>query len=568
MVQSVNDIRIDDVYYDEKNIAPGEEVEITLTVKNAGENQVENLSISLGDEVISTQSIGLKPGESKDVTFKLICPDKFTAYNVKVEDTDSDILLDYNPDDNAADIELGYANLQVEATLKNICNEKTIVALISNTGIEKASGNIVLYNEEGDILTISAIKDLERGKTLYVELPVDSDISNTTLSVVVNGQQEELYTHDNVYTVYIPMEDAAYSISYELDGGIQNNDNPSRYYESDGEIQLLAPTKKGYKFEGWYSDSNYTIAMKSISSDSIGDITLYAKWTAEAPKEGLQKAANGKWYYYVNNEIDTIYVGLAKNDNGWWYIKNGTVDFSYTGMAKNENGWFYVKKGKLDLTYTGLAENEHGTWYMVNGKVASNVSGLTKISKKWMYLSKGKVDTSYVGLAKNDSGWWYVEDGTVDFTYTGMAKNQYGWWYVTKGKLDRTYTGLATNEHGTWYMVNGQLAKDASGLTKVSKKWMYLVKGKVDTDYVGLAKNESGWWYVKNGTVDFTYTGMAKNQYGWWYVTKGQLDRSFTGIASNEYGKWYIKNGAVEKTYTGTVKYNGVTYNIKNGKVV
>ena len=589
LVQPVNDIRIDGVYYDEDSAKPGETLEVQLTVTNAGENQVDELNIYLNDEVVSVQEVQLKPGESKDVVFEVVCPNARTSYEVRVEDANSDLLSDYNADDNAIEIDLGNANLKVEASLQQIGNEKKIVVMVTNEGIDIPLGNVALYDQEGNLLALSAFADLEHGMTVYEKMPLDEDVLGTTISVVVKTTQTELYTHDNVDYVYIPLVDSEYTVTYELDGGLQNSDNPTNYYESDDEIVLLAPTKEGYDFEGWYSDAEYTTKVESIAADSVGDITLYAKWTEIAKKNGFQKDENGNWCYFVDDEIDVSYTGLAKNENGWWYVKegkldrtytglgkndygwwyvkSGKVDLTYTGMAKNENGWFYVKKGKVDLSYTGLAENQYGTWYMVDGKVASNISGLTKVSKVWLYLTKGKVDTSYTGLAKNEYGWWYVTEGQLDKTYTGMAKNENGWFYVKSGKVDMEYTGLAENEHGTWYMVDGKVASNISGLTKVSKVWMYLVKGKVDTDYVGLAKNESGWWYVKNGTVDFTYTGMAKNQHGWWYVTKGQLDRSFTGIASNENGRWYIKNGEVDFTYTGTVKYNGLTYKIEKGKV-
>lgn len=40
------------------------------------------------------------------------------------------------------------------------------------------------------------------------------------------------------------------------------------------------PTKEGYKFEGWYTDSTYKTAY-DFSKAVTGNLNLYAKWTAE-----------------------------------------------------------------------------------------------------------------------------------------------------------------------------------------------------------------------------------------------------------------------------------------------
>ena len=292
---------------------------------------------------------------------------------------------------------------------------------------------------------------------------------------------------------------------------------------------------------------------------------LYQITVVRAP--GLYKADDGKWYYYVNDEIDNTYTGLARNEYGWWYVKEGKLDNTYTGLAHNEYGWWYVANGKLDVKYTGMAKNEYGWWYVTNGKLDLTYTGKAQNEYGCWYIKEGKLDITCTGLVKIQNEWWYVAKGKFDETYTGMAKNINGWFYVKNGKADLSYTGLAENEHGTWYMVNGKVASDISGLTKVSKKWMYLVKGKVDTDYVGLAKNDNGWWYVKNGTVDFTYTGMAKNINGWFYVKNGKVDLSYTGLAENEHGTWYMVDGEVASDVSGLTKVSKIWLYLVKGKV-
>ena len=69
-------------------------------------------------------------------------------------------------------------------------------------------------------------------------------------------------------------EAISYSITYELNGGTNVLANPSTYTIED-DLTLENPTKEGYTFAGWYSDSSFT----SLSLDFSGDKTFYAKWS-------------------------------------------------------------------------------------------------------------------------------------------------------------------------------------------------------------------------------------------------------------------------------------------------
>ncbi len=68
-----------------------------------------------------------------------------------------------------------------------------------------------------------------------------------------------------------------YSITYHLNGGINNAANPSVYSSSES-ITLLAPNRSGYKFTGWYGDSSFSTKITGWSAGESGDKHLYAKW--------------------------------------------------------------------------------------------------------------------------------------------------------------------------------------------------------------------------------------------------------------------------------------------------
>ncbi len=74
-----------------------------------------------------------------------------------------------------------------------------------------------------------------------------------------------------------PLPDGTYRITYSLNGGIIASDAPTTYTAEDT-ITLKTPTREGYRFYKWYSDSSYTKTIENIPAGSTGDIVVYATW--------------------------------------------------------------------------------------------------------------------------------------------------------------------------------------------------------------------------------------------------------------------------------------------------
>ena len=79
-----------------------------------------------------------------------------------------------------------------------------------------------------------------------------------------------------VYPIY---EDALYSIVYFLDGGKITEEYTKNFYAleiQNSTIELPIPTKEGYYFAGWYSDSSFKNVVDCINLPM--NYVLYAKW--------------------------------------------------------------------------------------------------------------------------------------------------------------------------------------------------------------------------------------------------------------------------------------------------
>ena len=67
-----------------------------------------------------------------------------------------------------------------------------------------------------------------------------------------------------------------------LDGGTNATANPATYEEGVA-VTLEDATKEGYTFDGWYSDAEFTNKITEIAATATGDVTVYAKFTKNAP---------------------------------------------------------------------------------------------------------------------------------------------------------------------------------------------------------------------------------------------------------------------------------------------
>lgn len=87
-------------------------------------------------------------------------------------------------------------------------------------------------------------------------------------------------TGDATYTAKFRDSLNTYNITYNLNNGTNAPGNPSSYTYGTA-VTLAAPTRTGYTFGGWFTNSGFSgDAVTEIPADATGDKTFYAKWTA------------------------------------------------------------------------------------------------------------------------------------------------------------------------------------------------------------------------------------------------------------------------------------------------
>ena len=96
-------------------------------------------------------------------------------------------------------------------------------------------------------------------------------------------ENNNLVTTNAVYTFVMPNYDYAleakwdyFTINYNLNGGVNNPNNPDYYTLSDDIINLESPTKEGYSFLGWKCNGEF---VDKIDTSIANNITLEAVWS-------------------------------------------------------------------------------------------------------------------------------------------------------------------------------------------------------------------------------------------------------------------------------------------------
>ena len=119
-------------------------------------------------------------------------------------------------------------------------------------------------------------------------------------------------------TLYAKWEKNTYTVHFETDGGTAVGDMVASVIERSPSTE-----KKGYTFEGWYADKNFTEKV-TFPYEVTRAQTLYAKWTQNIPAgitftvdaDGVLTGAEGLTESGMTVEIPSVVNGIAVREIG------------------------------------------------------------------------------------------------------------------------------------------------------------------------------------------------------------------------------------------------------------
>lgn len=248
-----------------------------------------------------------------------------------------------------------------------------------------------VMQEENDVAQTDSASWEE--KTDKAEMQI-SDTENDGTSPDISTDKAIAAGDTTAITLYAIWEKSSeYKITYKLNKGKNNTANP-KTYTSEDEIKFKKPTRSGYHFVGWYTDSKYKNQISVIEKGSEGSLTLYAKWT----KEISPSAKAASLDYVKGTKANTITVSATvsnyvKSSDGYYYLvyvdsNSGKVKKMVGKVKKPEKA-----KGKITfkLNISGHPEYAQGKFAI---GIKKSKSAYSVISPKSYVSNPEKLSTN------------------------------------------------------------------------------------------------------------------------------------------------------------------------------
>lgn len=248
-----------------------------------------------------------------------------------------------------------------------------------------------VMQEENDVAQTDSASWEEKNDKAEMQI---SDTENDGTSPDVSTDKAIAAGDTTAITLYAIWEKASeYKITYKLNKGKNNTANP-KTYTSEDEIKFKKPTRSGYHFVGWYTDSKYKNQISVIEKGSEGSLTLYAKWT----KEISPSAKAASLDYVKGTKANTITVSATvsnyvKSSDGYYYLvyvdsNSGKVKKTVGKVKKPEKA-----KGKITfkLNISGHPEYAQGKFAI---GIKKSKSAYSVISPKSYVSNPEKLSTN------------------------------------------------------------------------------------------------------------------------------------------------------------------------------
>ena len=228
-----------------------------------------------------------------------------------------------------------------------------------------------------------------------------------------------------------------YTITYVLDGGINNKSNPATYTEEDN-VVFKEPTKDNYIFLGWYTDAKFTKKITQIKAGTTGNKTIYAKWVKKRKAPTITavtshlKGAKITWqtvagatkyrilrYDATSKKWITIkLIAAAKGTTNYYYDKNVVSGKTYKYAIRCMND---------DNVNISTFSNQVSLKFIGTPVISSAKPGTSGIVLKW---NKPAGSVKYAVYRRAVGGDWKIHGYTTSTTYldkTAKKGNMYAY---------------------------------------------------------------------------------------------------------------------------------------------
>ena len=361
------------------------------------------------------------------------------------------------------------------------------------------------------------------------------------------------------YTLTANATVRTYSVTYELDGGINNSANPSSYSVvtlggADGVIPLETPSKDKsvdidisngvanvtdttFTFGGWYKDSGFEQRVSELSL-SLGSVTLYAKWTESSETTTEQVYTRSGNYIYFGEYPQTIKaadvtVGDVADEDGYYLGSDGEryakvvadpyesgYTFSNDSSVIDGNTYYFKVE---PIRWRILSESDGKAFILCDGIIANKAyqryNNHYSISDIRAWLNDEFYKTAFGALQQA-----LIQTTEVDNSVysTGYSSNPYACentfdkvFLLSYREVTNSAYGFASS-YSTYDTARRMLTSDFSRATGAYMS--------TDSSYYG-----NGWWWLRSPRNDSSTRARSVDSYGY-ADNDGYVDYGYYGV--------------------------------------
>lgn len=300
---------------------------------------------------VSLDALQTVTGETPTVVNTMT--DVYSGKEYAVEDNAVEIVIPSMNNGGTAILGAGEAKkltgIEVVAPTKTTYTVGETISLANLSVIGVYEGGLKLPISAGDYEVDCDNVNLEKAGTYTVKVYAaggNKKIYKASFQIKVNDKAEP--TKAPTSPTKAPAV-STYAIKYVMNKGINNKSNPATYSAKD--ITLKNPTRKGYTFSGWYTDSKFKNKVTTVKASTKAKVTLYAKWTkvTKPSKVTVKSVTNVK-----GNKMKVTLKQKVSGAKGY--------EIKYTTDKKFKKSVKTVTSTKITKTISKLKKNK--TYYV------------------------------------------------------------------------------------------------------------------------------------------------------------------------------------------------------------
>ncbi len=329
-------------------------------------------------------------------------------------------------------------------------------------------------------------------------------------------------------------------VTFDSNGGSSVS---SKYVTEGGTVtEPTDPTRTGYTFGGWYSNSALTAIWNFGSNTVSGATTLYAKWTAHTYTVQYNANNGGGSISSVSHTYD-VEKTLTNNSftrtgyrfAGWATSASGSIAYSDGESVKN----LTATNGATVTLYAKWSANTYTVKYNSN-----NGSGSMASVGHTYDVEKALSANIFTRTGYTFAGWSESTSGTATYTDKQSIKNL----TATHGATVNLYAVWTAHTYTVAYNANGGTGTTASGSHTYDVE-----KALTSNTFTRTGYTFAGWATSATGSVVYSDGASVKN------LTEAN------GATLTLYAKWSAHTYTVQyyaNTGAGTMVSSAHTYDI------